>query len=329
MYIEYIERPLHNLLLWITGFMPGNSLALAIIVFALLTKFLIIMFIYHGHVTNMIHHQIRKHSDSLAIKHHKSKQRFQDEVNKIYDHYSFNPWKGILIVLIQFLTIFSILNFLYSGAQSEFSNLNLVIMENVFMATSMSTSFMGMDLFNPVSIWSFLFVVFVVQFLSLEIYLLTKRKLHRHPNREELVEHLINLILAGFIMYSATVLPLALTLYWFFFLLFGVLIKIFFDQYIDKKIVKKIQKIEKKIEKAEEPEVRKFDETFIFLMWKLFNPKSTSTNYSVLKRRIHKKFMGLHHSCYLHHPQRKLYEEPFMWAMIFLVLSVIGFNIWK
>jgi membrane protein insertase Oxa1/YidC/SpoIIIJ len=329
MYIEYVQKPLHNLLLWITGMMPGNSLALGIIVFALLTKIVILVFVYHGHINNIIHHQIRKHSDSLAHKHKGRRHNFDEELSQIYEHYQFHPWKGLVVAIIQFAVFFMIINFLYAGSIQKFDNLGLSIMENVFMASSMSTSFLGASLFEPINNFMLILGLFVVQFVSLEIYLLTKRKFHRHQTREEIVEHIINICLSLTIVYAATVLPMALSLYWAFFLLYGILIKIIFDKYIDNKILEKIEKVEMKIQKAEEPKIKKLDETFIFLIWKIFHPKSTIHTFRGLKRKIKQHFIGIHHTCHLHHPHRKLYEEPFVWAMIFLLLIVLGFNIWK
>ncbi len=329
MYIEFIEKPLHNLFLWLIGLTPGNSMFFGILLFALLTKIVISILVYHGHVANIKHHAISKHVDKIHKKYKNSKDKISDEIYKIYGHYSFHPWKGLFIVMIHSVVLFAILNFLYLEAGSGLKNLDLTIMENIFIPFSMDIYWGGIDLLKPLTAWWGVALIGVVQFISLEIYLLTKRKIHLHPLHEEIVEHIINLIIAIVIAFIATTLPAALFVYWMFFLLFGIIRKLIFDKYIDHKILIELQEIEKKIEKKEEPHVRSFDRHIVYLLWRLFNSKTPKKNFLKIQRDAKKKSYALHHFRHIHHIKRKLFEEPHVIAYVLLFLILAGFVIWK
>jgi len=329
MYTTYIEQPLHNLFLLLVDMTPGNSLFLGLALFALSVKVFIFVFVYHGHINNIKHHYIRGHVDKLHKHYKENKNKLAEEVHKIYEHYSFNPWKGFLIVLFQFVVFFVILKFLYSGVGVGFNRLDLVTMDNVFISSSMDMYFADIDLLKPLSSWWFLFVIGVIQFLSLELYLLTKRKIHRHVTHEEKVEHLFNLILATIVVVILFYLPAVFGAYWFFYVLFGIIRKIFFDLYIDKKILKGLREVTVKIEKKEEPKIRNLDRTVLFVFWKLFNRKSNNQKFYKLIRSIERKMYLSHHITCFHYSQKRIYEEPYTVALIVFFIFLLSIALFR
>jgi membrane protein insertase Oxa1/YidC/SpoIIIJ len=329
MYTIYIEQPLHNLFLWFVSLTPNNNLFLGLALLALFVKLIVFVFVYHGHLNNIKHHFIKGHVDELHKKHKDNRAKFSDELHNIYEHYSFNPWSGIFIVLIQFVIFFAILNFLYSGVNTGFNRLDIVTMDNVFVASSMDMYFAGMNLLKPLVFGWFLIAIGLVQFLSLEIYLLTKRKIHRHSTHEEKVEHLLNLIIAVIVSTIFIYLPAVFAAYWFFYILFGIIRKLFFDIYIDKHILKKLEKIKDKIEKKEEPKIRNFDRTFLFLLWKIFHSKTNDKEFSKMIKSIEKKLYSSHHFTYLRYSQKKMFEEPYTVALIVFFIFLLSIALFK
>lgn len=323
MYLAYVQQPLHNLLLWLISLTPGNSLALGILLFALIVKVVLFVFIYHGHITNLTHHHLSKQISSLHKKHHAKSDEFKNELHLLYKHYSFNPWKGLFVTLIQFIVFFSILSFLYSGSTVSFHRLDLATMDNIFVSTVMNFNLGVINLIKPLTTWWALLCVGIVQFISLEMYLLTKRQIHTHPKHEEKIEHIFNLILSLVVVWMAFNLPAVLSLYWFYYLLLGIFRKVMFSMFIDHHILAKLEQMEKKFIKKEEPVVRKFDEGIVYYLWKLFNPKQPSKKFIEIKHRAEKKLYAFHHRNFLHHSQKKVYEEPHLAALIIFTLILL------
>jgi len=321
MFEEYIFAPLHNLLLWLTGVMPGHSLALALICLALITKLILFVFIYHGHIYNVYHHHLHGHHMRLQDKHGaKNHKKIVEELDEIYEHYDFHPFKGLFIALIQFFVLFSILRFLIADVTTGFNHLDLVTMDNVFRPYAMNLYMGSFSLIAPLSNVFLLAGLFLIQFLSLEIHLLSKRKIHRKGTKEELAEHVLNIIISLAILFLATRLPFALSLYWSFFILLSILRKISFDLFLNGRILEKIKKVEKKIVKDEEPKIKKIDETLIYWLWKMFHFRTKDKNFHDLRRDIRKKFLSIHHKTGLIKLSNKIQEEPHL-AAFFLFFS--------
>jgi len=319
MYTEFIEQPLHNLILWLISLTPGNSLVLGLFLLALVTKLIMFVFIYHGHINGLTHHHIKKHTDNLHRRYHNKKDKFAEEIHNLYEHYRFNPWKGLWITFTQFIILFGILDFLYVDISNHFQRLDLVIAENIFIPTVIDFHLGTINLLVPLERFWALAILAIVQFLYLEIYLLSKKKLYKSTKHEEATEHILNIIITGVVLIFAFKLPGALALYWFFFLLIGILQRVMFDSYLDHKIISKLEKLEKDFVKKENKNIKKIDEGLLFLLWKLFHPKTKDKNYHDMRKDLKKKIYVLHHKTHLHSSQKKIIEEPFLIAfLIFL-----------
>lgn len=319
-YSEYIQAPLQNLLLWLTGIVPGHSLVLGLLLMAIITKLILFVFIYHGHIHVLKSHHIKKHAAKLATTHKNDHQKLAEELELLYDHYEFSPIRAFLISLIQFIILFTILNFLYTGAPKGFNDISLTTMDNIFRPMAMNINFGSINLALKItSVWALIALGFV-QFFSLELYLLVKRKLHRHETREEIIEHIVNLIIAITVVFVSSQLPAALAFYWFFYICLGIIRRLFFDYHLDKNIVKKLSKMERNFINKEEPVIKKADETLIFFLWKIFHLKTPEKNYHELRSKIRRKFLKVHHHYNLINAHHKILEEPHVAAFLLLFL---------
>lgn len=228
---ELLLRPIYNLLLWLTTWMPGHSLGLSIILLTLLIRVVLFFPTYSSLKQQKSLQQLQPKINAVRAKHAQDQQKQAEEVMKLYKEHGVHPCGGCLPVLIQLPFLYAVFAVLRNGLDPSYTHFLYASLAN-FDLHSINVYFLGLDLTHP-DLYILPILTGVAQFVQMKLaQVKQKAKVHditpkdsQEPKQMKEMEQATNsmvymlpLLLAWF----ARSYPAGLALYWIFSTLFGI-----------------------------------------------------------------------------------------------------------
>ncbi len=224
-YNELLFRPLFNLLVGITIFLPGHNVGISILVVTLLIRLVLLPLSWHQAKTmsknQMKMGELKKEIDRINKKHKNNQSKKAEETMKLYKEAGINPASGCLPLIVQLPILIALYRVFLTGIGPEtFSFLYAFVPEPV----SVQLSFLGIDLTTP----SVLLAVFAGVFQLISMRLITSTSSASTPGDEKTAAMMASMqknmayIFPVMTVFICLQIPAALALYWVASTLFGI-----------------------------------------------------------------------------------------------------------
>jgi len=219
MFRAFITKPFLNLLILIASYMPGKSLALAIIILTLLVKLILFIPTQHGLEGQRKLQALQPKIDALKQKYKDEPQRVQQETMKLWKEYKVNPFQSCLPILIQFPILIGLFYVIRDGSILELSR-HLLYGPNQELSWTFGTNFFGMDLTQPSKLF-FPPLLVIMQFAQMKLsFAIAKKKkgkdVDKKPesSQQQTQQKVMLYGLPLMIGFFALQFPTAVSLYW-------------------------------------------------------------------------------------------------------------------
>ncbi|MBU0459090.1 YidC/Oxa1 family membrane protein insertase [Patescibacteria group bacterium] len=144
----FISKPLLNLLILITSFMPDYNLGMAIIILTIIVKLILFIPTQQGLQGQKRMQAVQPKIDALKSRYKGDPQRMQQETMKIWKEHNVNPFQSCLPILIQFPILIGLFFVIRDGSVLELSR-HLIYEPYIDLSWSFGTHFLGLNLTEP------------------------------------------------------------------------------------------------------------------------------------------------------------------------------------
>ncbi len=228
---EVLLRPIYNLLLWLTTWMPGHNLGLAIIVLTLMIRIVLFFPTYSSLKQQKGLQQLQPKINEARTKYAKDQQKQAEEVMKLYKEHGVHPCGGCLPVLIQLPFLYAVFAVLRNGLNPEYTHFLYASFAS-FDLNSINIYFLGLNLTQP-DLYILPILTGVTQFISMKLAQAKQKakvrditpKDSQEPKQMKELEQATNsmlYVLPLLLAWFARSYPAGLALYWIFSTLFGI-----------------------------------------------------------------------------------------------------------
>lgn len=217
MFNTILFEPMYNLLVWITGFVPGGNIGVSIVLVTIIIKFILFPLTKKSIITQI---RMRSLQDKLKViqKQFKdNKQKLGEETMKLYKDNGVNPFTGIFLMIIQIPILWAIFKVFRDGIPFKAEHLYSF----VDIPSSVSTVFLGMNLLEKSIILAI--IVGIAQYLYMA--LLMPKKSEKKDEVPDMATKMQKNMLYFMPIFTAVItmsFPAALGLYWLVNTLFSI-----------------------------------------------------------------------------------------------------------
>lgn len=228
---EILLRPTYNLLIWLTTWLPGHDLGLAIILLTLIIRIVLFFPTYSSFKQQKSLQQLQPKINALREKHADDKQKQAEETMKLYKEHGVHPCGGCLPILIQLPILYAVFFVLQHGLDPSYIHYLYGSLAG-FDLNSIGKVFLIFDLTTPDK-YILPILTGVTQFVSMKLSQVKQHeKIHditpkdsKEPKQMKEIEqatgtmtYMMPILIAWFAMSY----PAGLALYWIFSTLFGI-----------------------------------------------------------------------------------------------------------
>lgn len=228
---ELLMRPIYNLLIWLTTWLPNHDLGLAIIVLTLLIRLVLFFPTYSSFKQQKSLQELQPKINALREKHAKDQQKQAEEIMNLYKQHGVHPCGSCLPMLIQLPFLYAVFAVLQNGLDPAFTRYLYGPLAN-FDLTSINIHFLGIDLTQK-GYYVLAILTGITQFLTMKLtQVKQKAKVHditpktsAEPNQMKDIEKATSSMMYIFpvlITWIAIGYPAGLALYWICSTLFGI-----------------------------------------------------------------------------------------------------------
>ncbi|OGC82062.1 MAG: hypothetical protein A2V81_02825 [Candidatus Abawacabacteria bacterium RBG_16_42_10] len=228
---EVLLRPIYNLLIWLTTWLPGHDLGLAIIILTLLIRVALFFPTYSSLKQQKGLQQLQPKINALREKHSEDKQKQSEEIMKLYKEHGVHPCGGCLPILIQLPILYAVFFVLQHGLDPSYTHYLYGVLSG-FDLNSIGKTFLIFDLTTPDK-YILPILTGVTQFISMKLSQVKQHeKIHditpkasAEPKPMKEIEQATNsmtYMLPILVAWFAMSYPAGLALYWIFSTVFGI-----------------------------------------------------------------------------------------------------------
>lgn len=170
--------PLYNLLIALTGILPGADLGLAIIILTILVKIIIFPLYKTSVMTQIKMKSIEPKLKELKLKYKDNIQEQSRQTMELYKTEKINPFSGILVLLIQIPIIIS----LFYVFKDSFVVQKDLIYSFISVPISLNTIFLGLVNLTTSHNYLFAFLTGLTQYWQVSLSLPKREKKTKEDN---------------------------------------------------------------------------------------------------------------------------------------------------
>lgn len=225
----FVEKPLLNSLLWISSFMPGHNLGLAIILLTIIVKFILLVPNQHALEGQRKLQMLQPKLDELKKKYADDPKKQQEETMRLWKEFNINPLQSCLPTLLQFPILIGLFYVIKSGATIETSR-HLLYSYFLNKPFTLGYTFLGINLLHP-NVWIFPPLLVILQFIQVKMMMAKAKKKadiidvgpkKRFQMPEMNQQTIMMYVLPFMIGFFAIKFPAAVAIYWGISTLFGI-----------------------------------------------------------------------------------------------------------
>ena len=207
-------NPLYNALVFLTGVLPGNNIALAVIVLTLIVKLILFPFYHKSTKAQSKIKEIEPKIKEIQKNFKDDRQKQAEQMMALYKEHGINPFSSFILLFIQ-LPIILALFFVFSRG----SDLNLDILYSfVSVPSEVNTVFLGIFDVHTKS-WILAFLVGLTQFFQMKLALppLSPKQSGQTDFKADLMRSMqiqMKYVMPVVIVFIASTFPAAIPIYW-------------------------------------------------------------------------------------------------------------------
>ncbi|MBI4836716.1 MAG: YidC/Oxa1 family membrane protein insertase [Candidatus Abawacabacteria bacterium] len=228
---ELLFRPIYNLLIWLTSWLPAHDLGLAIIVLTLLIRLVLFLPTYTSLKQQKSLQQLQPKINAVKVKYAKDQQKQAEEVMKLYKEHGVHPCGSCLPILIQLPFLYAVFAVLRDGLNPAFTHYLYAPLAN-FDLQIINVHFLGLDL-TQADKYILPIITGVTQFITMKLTqvqqkekiqdITPKEKNEPKPMKEiEQATKSMTYLFPVMLAWIATSYPAGLALYWICSTIFGI-----------------------------------------------------------------------------------------------------------
>lgn len=145
---ELLFRPIYNLLIWLTTWLPGHDLGLAIIILTLLIRLVLFVPTYTSFKQQKSLQALQPKINAVKEKYPKDQKKQSEEIMKLYQEHGVHPCGSCLPMLIQLPFLYAVFYVLRNGLDPSFTKYLYATLAN-FDITTINVHFLGLNLTQP------------------------------------------------------------------------------------------------------------------------------------------------------------------------------------
>jgi len=229
---EILFRPIYNLLIWFTSWLPGHDLGLAIILLTLLVRLVLFIPTYSSFKQQKSMQELQPKISAVKAKYAHDQQKQAQAIMDLYKEHGVHPCGSCLPMLIQLPFLYAMLAVLQNGLNPEYTRFLYAPLAG-FDINVIDPHFLWLNLTAKDSYYILPIITGVTQYITMKLtQVRQEKKIHditpntsKEPKQMKEIEQATKSMTYMFpvlITWIAMGYPAGLALYWIFSTIFGI-----------------------------------------------------------------------------------------------------------
>ncbi len=304
---------LYSFFIWLSDLMPGNNVGFAIVLLALVTH-VIAYFLTKRHVKIRMRHQFISHKVQRLV------DRGHEYIQKIYEDFTFTPWKGFgisILTAIIFVFFFFVIQYTITTSPGDISNLAFRFS---FLPQNLNYQFLGINILErSYSLW-YVFVIGFLLFINLFLYVSDRWKFERQYGSKHIIEFLIIIGISVFFMLTLRTFMFAAIIYWGVHICLSLLLEILHHKHLAEDVHVAMESLGKRTAVEKKDAYMRLQN----VLNKMFI-NSVAKNFKLTKAeattRFHTHMQQIHHHEVIEGLRFQLVGQPYLIVLILIWLA--------
>lgn len=229
---EVLFRPIYNLLIWLTSWLPNHDLGLAIILLTLLVRLVLFFPTYTSFKQQKSMQQLQPKINAVKEKYGHDQKKQAEEIMNLYKEHGVHPCGSCLPMLVQLPFLYAMLAVLQNGLNPEYTHFLYAPLAN-FDINTINPYFLWLNLTTKDSLYILPIITGATQFITMKLtQVKQQQKVHditpsdkKEPKQMKEIEQAtksMTYLFPVLIAWIAMGYPAGLALYWIFSTIFGI-----------------------------------------------------------------------------------------------------------